>query len=117
MTVEEAKEFLLPIPKVVRIVDTLIAVGLGYLQLDQEIATLSGGERRDLVSKELSKRAKQKIAYLLDEPTIGLHQEDIAKLLPIFHTLVDKGHTLIVIEHDLDLIANAELPNRSWPGS
>jgi excinuclease ABC subunit A len=109
MTVEEAKEFLLPIPKVVRIVDTLIAVGLGYLQLDQEIATLSGGEAQRLrLSRELSKRAKQKIAYLLDEPTIGLHQEDIVKLLPIFHTLVDKGHTLIVIEHNLDLIANAD---------
>ncbi|MES2345029.1 MAG: excinuclease ABC subunit UvrA [Chlamydiota bacterium] len=109
MTVEEAKEFLLPIPKVVRTLDTLIAVGLGYLQLDQEIATLSGGEAQRLrLSRELSKRSKQKAIYLLDEPTIGLHQEDIAKLLPIFHTLVDKGHTLVVIEHNLDLIASAD---------
>lgn len=109
MTVEEAKAFLLPIPKAMRILDTLIAVGLGYLQLDQEIATLSGGEAQRLrLSRELSKRSKQKALYLLDEPTIGLHQEDIAKLLPIFHALIDKGHTVITIEHNLDLIANAD---------
>lgn len=109
MTVEEAKGFLLPIPKVSRILDTLIQVGLGYLQLDQEIATLSGGEAQRLrLSRELSKRSKAHTLYLLDEPTVGLHQHDIARLLPLFHALVDKGHTLVAIEHNLDLICSAD---------
>jgi len=109
MTVQEAREWLIPIPKVVRILDTLIAVGLGYLQLDQEIATLSGGEAGRLrLSRELSKRAGEKTLYLFDEPTIGLHPEDVGKLLKIFHALVDRGSSLIVIEHNLDLIAQAD---------
>jgi excinuclease ABC subunit A len=109
MTIEEAKEFLLPIPKATRILDTLIAVGLGYLQLGQEIATLSGGEAQRLrLSRELAKRSTGKTLYLLDEPTIGLHSEDIIKLLHIFHSLADKGNTLILIEHNLDVISNAD---------
>ncbi len=109
MTVEETRAFLIPIPKAVRILDTLIAVGLGYLQLGQEVATLSGGEaQRMRLSRELSKRSKGQTLYLFDEPTIGLHSEDILKLLAIFHALVDKGHTVILIEHNLDVIANAD---------
>ncbi len=110
MSVEEASHYLPPIPKVQRLLTTLLEVGLGYLQIGQEIATLSGGEAQRLrLARELCKRAAQgKILYLFDEPTVGLHSDDIAKLLPIFHTLVNKGHTLIIIEHNLDLIAQAD---------
>jgi len=118
MTVEEAKEFLLPIPKATRILDTLIAVGLNYLQLGQEIATLSGGEAQRLrLSRELAKRSTGKTLYLLDEPTIGLHSEDIIKLLSIFHSLTDKGNTLVLIEHNLDVIANADYIIDLGPGA
>lgn len=106
MTAEEALSFLPPIPKVVRILQTLIEVGLGYLQLGQEIATLSGGEaQRIRLSKELAKRTKGNTLYLFDEPTVGLHADDIVKLLNIFDKLVEKGHTVILIEHHLDVIA------------
>lgn len=109
MSVEEAYEFLPPIPKIQRLLITLMDVGLGYLQIGQEVATLSGGEAQRLrLARELAKRSKGKILYLLDEPTVGLHSEDIAKLLPIFQTLVDQGNTLIIIEHNLDLIAQAD---------
>ncbi|HSX04447.1 MAG TPA: excinuclease ABC subunit UvrA [Rhabdochlamydiaceae bacterium] len=109
MTVVEAKEFLSFHPKIVRILDTLISVGLDYLQLCQEIASLSGGEAQRLrLSRELSKRSSGKTLYLLDEPTIGLHSEDILKLLTIFHALVNKGNTIILIEHNLDIIANCD---------
>jgi excinuclease ABC subunit A len=118
MTVEEALEFLPPIPKLIRILETLISVGLGYLQLGQEIATLSGGEaQRMRLSRELSKRSTGKTLYLLDEPTVGLHSEDILKLLPIFHTLVQRGNTVVIIEHNLDVIANADLLIDMGPGS
>jgi excinuclease ABC subunit A len=109
MTVNEAREWIIPIPKVIRILDTLIAVGLGYLKLSQEIATLSGGEAQRLrLSRELSKRSTGKTLYLFDEPTVGLHSEDILKLMTIFHALVKQGNTLLVIEHNLDVIANAD---------
>jgi len=109
MSIEEACGFLPPIPKVQRLLATLMEVGLGYLQVGQEIATLSGGEAQRLrLARELAKSSKGKILYLLDEPTIGLHSDDIAKLLPIFRHLVEQGHTLIVIEHNLDLIAQAD---------
>jgi excinuclease ABC subunit A len=118
MTVEEARPFLPPIPKVIRILDTLLSVGLGYLQLGQEIASLSGGEAQRLrLSRELSKRSTGKTLYLLDEPTVGLHSEDIVKLLTIFHTLVHKGNTLLIIEHNLDIIANADYLIDMGPGS
>ncbi|MEN9344078.1 MAG: uvrABC system protein [Chlamydiota bacterium] len=109
MTVEEALAFLPPIPKAVHILETLISVGLGYLTLGQEIASLSGGEAQRLrLSKELAKRSSGKTLYLLDEPTVGLHPDDIAKLLPIFHSLVDQGNTLVIIEHNLDILKNAD---------
>ncbi len=118
MTVEQARQFLPPIPKVLRILDTLLAVGLGYLTLGQEAASLSGGEAQRLrLSCELSKRSSGKTLYLLDEPTIGLHSEDIAKLLPIFHALIDKGNTLILIEHNLDVIASADYVIDLGPGA
>ncbi len=109
LTVEQALEWLPPVPKIQKILNTLISVGLGYLNLGQEIATLSGGEAQRLrLSRELIKRSTGKTLYLLDEPSIGLHQCDIQKLLTIFHKLVEKGNTLILIEHNLDLIANAD---------
>ncbi|MBS0630110.1 MAG: excinuclease ABC subunit UvrA [Verrucomicrobia bacterium] len=109
MTVEETLEWLIPIPKAVRILETLVSVGLGYLQLGQEIATLSGGEAQRLrLARELSKRSTGKTLYLFDEPTIGLHSSDIVPLLKIFHSLVDRGNTVIIIEHNLDVIASAD---------
>jgi len=109
LTVEEAIEKLPPIPKLLKILETLISVGLGYLTLGQEIATLSGGEAQRLrLARELAKRSTGKTLYLFDEPTIGLHSEDILKLLKIFHTLVDKGNTVLMIEHNLDIIKNAD---------
>ena len=109
LTVDAAKEFLPPIPKAQKILETLQSVGLGYVQLGQAIATLSGGEAQRLrLARELMKRSHKKTLYLFDEPTVGLHSEDILQLLPIFHSLVEKGGTLIMIEHNLDLIANAD---------
>ena len=118
MTVNEARAFLDAFPKVVKILDTLIAVGLDYLQLGQEIATLSGGEQQRIrLSRELSKRSSGKTLYLFDEPTIGLHSDDIVKLLAIFHELVDRGNTLVLIEHNLDVIANADKIFDLGPGA
>jgi excinuclease ABC subunit A len=109
ITVEEAIEKLPPIPKLLKILETLVSVGLGYLTLGQEVATLSGGEAQRLrLARELAKRSTGKTLYLFDEPTIGLHSEDILKLLKIFHTLVDKGNTVLMIEHNLDVIKNAD---------
>ena len=106
LSVDEATRLLPPLPKILRILDTLSSVGLGYLKLGQEIATLSGGEaQRIRLSKELAKQGRGKTLYLFDEPTIGLHSEDIRKLLKIFHRLANAGHTLILIEHNLDVIA------------
>ncbi|MGR3974012.1 MAG: excinuclease ABC subunit UvrA [Candidatus Rhabdochlamydia sp.] len=109
MTVSEAKIFFESFPKIVRILDALLDVGLGYLQLGQEVATLSGGEAQRLrLSKELSRRSSGKTLYLFDEPTIGLHSDDINKLLKIFHELVNKGNTLVVIEHNLEVIRHSD---------
>ena len=117
MSVAQAKEWI-TLPKVLRILETLTAVGLGYVLLSQEIATLSGGEAQRLrLSRELKKRAKGNTFYLFDEPTVGLHQEDIAKLLPIFHELVNKGNTVVIIEHQLDVIANADYIIDLGPGA
>jgi len=105
----EALEFLPPHRKVVRILKTLIDVGLGYVELGQEVATLSGGEAQRLrLTRELSKRSTGSTLYLIDEPTIGLHAYDVAALLNVFQALVDLGNTLIVIEHNIDLIAAAD---------
>ncbi len=118
MSAEEAREWLPPIPKVGRILDTLIEVGLGYLTLGQPIQTLSGGEAQRLrLSRELAKWNRGKTLYLFDEPTIGLHPDDTAKLLKIFHTLADAGHTLIVIEHNVDVIAHADHVIDLGPGA
>jgi len=118
MTVEEAIDFLPPIPKAVRILETLRSVGLGYLQLGQEIATLSGGEaQRMRLSRELAKRSTGSTLYLLDEPTVGLHADDIVKLLAIFQQLVDLGNTVVIIEHNLDVIACADHLIDMGPGS
>ena len=118
MTVEEAIAFLPPIPKAVRILETLIAVGLGYLQLGQEIATLSGGEaQRMRLSRELAKRSTGSTLYLLDEPTVGLHADDIVKLLAIFQQLIEIGNTVVIIEHNLDVIACADYLIDLGPGS
>ncbi len=109
MTVAELKQWELPLVKVNRLLDILISVGLGYLKLDQEVTTLSSGEAQRLrLSRELAKRSSGKTLYLFDEPTTGLHSDDILKLLPIFHSLVDRGNTLIIIEHNLDIMANAD---------
>ncbi|MCX6990743.1 MAG: excinuclease ABC subunit UvrA [Chlamydiae bacterium] len=109
MTVEEALYFFDAIPKIRRILDTLVSVGLGYVKLGQEISTLSGGEtQRIRLSRELAKRSTGRTLYLLDEPSIGLHSEDIAKLAKIFQELADKGNTLIMVEHNLDLMAASD---------
>lgn len=108
-TVDEACQIFQNHPRIKRILDTLIAVGLGYLKLGQEMASLSGGEaQRIKLSRELAKRSTGKTLYLLDEPTTGLHSEDIKKLLVVLHKLVDKGNTVLVIEHNLDMIKNAD---------
>lgn len=108
-TIEEIRVIFQNHPRIVRILDTLIAVGLGYLRLGQEMVSLSGGEaQRIKLSRELSKRSRGKTLYLLDEPTTGLHSEDILKLLKVLHQLVDKGNTILFIEHNLDMIKNAD---------
>lgn len=105
MTVEEACEFFKDIPAIADRLQTLLDVGLGYLQLGQSATTLSGGEaQRVKISSELYRPHMQKTIYLLDEPTVGLHYEDVRKLNEILHKLVDHGNTVIVIEHNLDVI-------------
>lgn len=108
-TVDEARIAFANHPRITRILDTLIAVGLGYLKLGQEMASLSGGEaQRIKLSRELAKRSSGKTLYLLDEPTTGLHSDDIKKLLVVVQKLVDKGNTMVIIEHNLDIIASAD---------
>ncbi|MHA2252273.1 MAG: excinuclease ABC subunit UvrA, partial [Candidatus Kariarchaeaceae archaeon] len=109
MTIEEAAEFFKNIPKIKRVLDTLLAVGCGYIQLGQSAVTLSGGEaQRIKLSRELSKKVTGNTMILLDEPTTGLHQHDVKKLLEVLHKLVDKGNSILVIEHNLDIIKNAD---------
>ena len=109
LTVDEARHVFENHPRITRILDTLIAVGLGYLKLGQETASLSGGEaQRIKLSRELAKRSTGKTLYLLDEPTTGLHSDDIKKLLQVLHKLVDKGNTMVIIEHNLDMIKNGD---------
>ena len=108
-TVDEARIAFQNHPRIIRILDTLIAVGLGYLKLGQETASLSGGEaQRIKLSRELAKRSSGRTLYLMDEPTTGLHSDDIKKLLAVLHRLVDKGNTMVIIEHNLDMIKNAD---------
>lgn len=109
MTVDEAYCFFENIPPIKNRLDLLRKVGLGYIHLGQQATTLSGGEaQRIKLSKELSKRATGKTLYILDEPTTGLHFEDINRLLKVLHTLVDQGNSVIVIEHNLDVIKTAD---------
>jgi excinuclease ABC subunit A len=109
MTVEEALQWFSAIPKIVKRLETLISVGLPYLQLGQELSSLSGGEAQRLrLSRELAKRESGDTLYLIDEPTVGLHPEDVLKLLKIFHHLADKKNTLVIIEHNMDVIVNAD---------
>ncbi|ATU05546.1 excinuclease ABC subunit A [Candidatus Gracilibacteria bacterium HOT-871] len=109
MTIEEAIKFFKNHPKVVKILNVLDEVGLGYVKLGQSSTTLSGGEsQRVKLATELSKRSTTKTFYILDEPTTGLHFQDVTKLLKILHSLVDKGNTVLVIEHNMDVILNAD---------
>ena len=109
MTVEEALEFFANIPKIKQKIQTLYDVGLGYIKLGQPSTTLSGGEaQRVKLATELSKRATGKTLYILDEPTTGLHIADVHRLVDILQRLVDTGNTIIVIEHNLDLIKTAD---------
>jgi len=109
MTVEDAAEFFSPIPVLAKKLQTLIDVGLSYITLGQNAVTLSGGEaQRVKLAKELSKRDTGKTLYILDEPTTGLHFHDIKQLLSVLHTLRDHGNTIIIIEHNLDVIKTAD---------
>jgi len=109
MTVEEAAEFFKAVPTVRDKMETLKRVGLSYVKVGQPATTLSGGEaQRVKLSKELSRRATGRTLYILDEPTTGLHFEDIQKLLEVLHELVDQGNTVVVIEHNLDVIKTAD---------
>ncbi|MCK9635342.1 MAG: excinuclease ABC subunit UvrA [Methylobacter tundripaludum] len=109
MTVEDAAEFFKPVPVLARKLQTLVEVGLSYITLGQNATTLSGGEaQRVKLAKELSKRDTGKTLYILDEPTTGLHFHDIKQLLGVLHTLRDHGNTVIVIEHNLDVIKTAD---------
>ena len=109
MPIEEALEFFAPVPAIARHLQTLVDVGLGYVRMGQSAPTLSGGEaQRVKLAAELQKRSTGRTVYVLDEPTTGLHFEDIRKLLGVLHSLVDKGNTVIVIEHNLDVIKSAD---------
>jgi excinuclease ABC subunit A len=109
MTVEQGIEVFRNVPRIFNILHTLDEVGLGYITLGQSSTTLSGGEaQRVKLAKELAKRATGKTLYILDEPTTGLHFDDVAKLLHLMHGLVDRGNTVVVIEHNLDVIKTAD---------
>ncbi len=109
MTVEAAREFFKAMPKIRKKLDALYKVGLGYIKVGQSATTLSGGEaQRIKLSKELCKRSTGKTLYIFDEPTTGLHFEDIRKLLLVLHEFVDQGNTVVVIEHNLDVIKTAD---------
>ena len=109
MTVEEGMYFFESIPKIHRKLKTLYDVGLGYVKIGQPATTLSGGEaQRVKLATELSKRSTGRTIYILDEPTTGLHTADVHKLVEVLQSLVDKGNTVVVIEHNLDVIKTAD---------
>jgi excinuclease ABC subunit A len=109
MTVSEAAEFFRAVPAVRDKLVTLERVGLGYIHVGQQATTLSGGEaQRVKLAKELSRRATGRTLYLLDEPTTGLHFHDVAKLLEVLHKLVDQGNSVVVIEHNLEVVKTAD---------
>ena len=109
MTVEEGLEFFRPVPKLARKLQTLMDVGLGYIKLGQPSTTLSGGEaQRVKLATELSRRSTGRTLYILDEPTTGLHMADVHKLVEILQRLAEGGNTVLVIEHNLDVIKTAD---------
>jgi excinuclease ABC subunit A len=109
MPIEEALDFFAAVPPIARHLKTLVEVGLGYVRMGQSAPTLSGGEaQRVKLAAELQKRSTGRTIYVLDEPTTGLHFEDISKLLGVLHSLVDKGNSVLVIEHNLDVIKTAD---------
>ncbi len=109
MTIDEACAFFQPIPKIYRKLETLQQVGLGYLRMGQPATTLSGGEaQRVKLATELARRGTGQTLYILDEPTTGLHFEDVRRLLSVLHQLVNQGNTVLVIEHNLDVIKTAD---------
>ena len=109
MTVEEAMTFFESLPRIRRKIATLFEVGLGYIKLGQPATTLSGGEaQRVKLATELSKRSTGKTIYILDEPTTGLHTYDVQKLIEVLQKLVDAGNTVVVIEHNLDVLKTAD---------
>ena len=109
LTAEQAVEFFAPIPKIRRKLQTIVDVGLGYVTLGQSATTLSGGEaQRMKLASELQRKSTGKTFYILDEPTTGLHVDDISRLLEVLQRLVDGGNTVLVIEHNLDVIKTAD---------
>ncbi|PJI91558.1 excinuclease ABC subunit A [Yoonia maricola] len=109
MTVEDAQQFFTAVPSIREKMDALMRVGLGYIKVGQQATTLSGGEaQRVKLSKELARRSTGRTLYILDEPTTGLHFEDVRKLLEVLHELVDQGNSVIVIEHNLDVVKTAD---------
>ncbi|WP_299559641.1 excinuclease ABC subunit UvrA [uncultured Sulfitobacter sp.] len=109
MTVEDAQTFFAAVPSIREKMDALMRVGLGYIKVGQQATTLSGGEaQRVKLSKELARRSTGRTLYILDEPTTGLHFEDVRKLLEVLHELVDQGNSVVVIEHNLDVIKTAD---------
>ena len=109
MPVEEAAEFFAPVERIARHLRALEAVGLGYVRLGQPATTLSGGEaQRVKLAAELQRRSTGATVYVLDEPTTGLHPEDVRKLLGVLQSLVDRGNTVLVVEHNLDVIKTAD---------
>ena len=109
MTVDEGAEFFKAVPTIREKLNMLQKVGLGYIQIGQSATTLSGGEaQRVKLSKELSRRATGRTLYILDEPTTGLHFDDVRKLLDVLQALVDTGNTVVVIEHNLEVIKIAD---------
>ena len=109
MTVEDAQAFFQAVPSIREKMDALVRVGLGYIKVGQQATTLSGGEaQRVKLSKELAKRSTGRTLYIMDEPTTGLHFEDVRKLLEVLHELVDQGNSVVVIEHNLDVVKTAD---------
>lgn len=109
MTVEQAADFFENIPAIKKKMDTLVEVGLGYVKLGQPATTFSGGEaQRIKLATELSRRATGKTLYILDEPTTGLHSDDVKRLLKVLQALVDTGNSMVIIEHNLDVIKSAD---------
>jgi excinuclease ABC subunit A len=109
MTIEEGITFFEAFPPIARTLETLVAVGLGYMHIGQPATTLSGGEaQRVKLSRELSKRSTGRTLYVLDEPSVGLHAADVDRLITVLHALVDQGNTVVVIEHNLDIIKVAD---------